>query len=120
MIAPFPSTLVVILQLHLVVTRTVIFPGMDPKYSTNFKGIRSMPKVCSKMMWTKLSGPILSWKWPTLAGLPHGLLLEPSPGTSADAPRSILDCRRNKKKVSDTYMVKLRSNISMYQNHRRT
>jgi hypothetical protein len=76
----FPSTnLVVIIQLHPVLVRTVIFPGMGPKLSTNLEGIWSKPKVGWKMIPMKFSGPTSSWNWPMLVGLPRGLFLESSP-----------------------------------------
>jgi hypothetical protein len=68
MMALLPSYLVVILQLHSMLVRTMIFPGLVPKLLTNLEGIWSMPKVGWKMIQIR---PASSWKWHTLAGLPR-------------------------------------------------
>jgi hypothetical protein len=52
-------------------------PRDRTKLSTNLDEIWSMPKIGWKMIRMKFSEPASAWKWPTLVGLPRGLLLEP-------------------------------------------
>jgi hypothetical protein len=46
--------------------------------------------VGGKITQTKCSEHSYSWKWPTLAGLPRGILLDPSLLTFVGATRSII------------------------------
>jgi hypothetical protein len=82
----------------------VIVNGIYPNHGTNALGIGHEPKVGWKITRMKCSGSSLSCKWPILAGLPWGLLLDPSSVTSAGAPRSIIAYTKNK---SLSYMVQI-------------